>query len=147
MDNQHNPPADGKDAIARIDVRRVDDSRRLATLPRYFGHRLMMFESTVYDFMHQFAPDYRGGFWQFYELSNRGFYMAPDRDSFRFCVNTNGFEGVLSADAAGLTVCLFTYSHLSFQDIRDDLFADHFHRLREFAVQHTEAAEIFAAID
>ncbi len=144
----HDPfSADGNDAVARIDARRVDDSRRLGTLPRYFGHRLMMFESAVYGFMHQFAQDYRGGFWQFYELTNGGFFMAPDRDSFRFSVDTNGYEGVLSANAAGLTVCLFTYSHLSFHDTRDDLFAEHFRRLREFALQHAEAVQIFAAID
>jgi hypothetical protein len=147
MDNHHNHPVDGNDAIARIDARRVDDSRRLATLPRYFGHRLMMFESTVYNFMHRLALDYRGGFWQFYELSNGGFYMAPDRGQYRFCVETNGYEGVLSADAAGITVCLFACSHLSFQDTQGELFAERFHQLREFAVQHAEAAEIFAAID
>jgi hypothetical protein len=62
-------------------------------------------------------------------------------------VDTNGYEGVLSANAAGLTVCLFTYSHLSFHDARDDLFAEHFRRLREFALQHAEAVQIFAAID
>jgi len=73
--------------------------------------------------------------------------MAPDRESFRFCVNTNGYEGLLSADAAGITVCLFACSHLSFYDSRDDLFAERFHQLREFALQHAEAAQILAAID
>ena len=101
MDTQHSKPADGHDANTRIAARRVDDSQRLMALPRYFGHRLMVFEGAVYDFMHRFAQDYRGGFWQFYELSNGGFYMAPDRESFRFCIDSNSYEGVLSADAAG----------------------------------------------
>jgi hypothetical protein len=131
-----------------VTARRVEDSERLATLPRHFGSRLLILEGAVYDFMRQFAPDYRGGFWHFYELSSGGFYMAPEHEgTFRFAVDTNGYQGELSADAAGITACLFAYSHLSFRYPEDGLFGDHFHRLREFASQHTEAVEIFAAID
>jgi hypothetical protein len=144
MDSQHNI-AGNESAVVK--AQRVDDSRRLMALPRYFGDRLMIFEGAVYDFMHRFAPDYRGGFWQFYELSNGGFYMAPDRGAYRFCVETNGYEGELSADAAGITVCLFACSHLSFSDRRGDLFAERFHQLRDFALAHPEAGQIFAAID
>ena len=147
MGTHDSNPTGGDDGSHRITARRVDDSQRLMTLPRYFGHRLMIFESAVYDFMHRLAPDYRGGFWQFYELSNGGFYMAPDRASYRFCVDSNGYEGVLSADAAGIAVCLFTYSHLSFRDTHAGLFGERFHQLREFALDHAEANEIFAAID
>ena len=147
MDTQDNNPADRNDTSPRIEARRVDDSERIRALPRYFGIRMTTFEGAVYDFMHRFAPDYRGGFWQFYELSNGGFYMAPDRESYRFCVDTNGYEGVLSADAAGIAVCLFACSHLSFHDRGSDLFAERFHQLREFALDHPESAEIFAAID
>jgi hypothetical protein len=130
-----------------ITAQRVEDSRREGTLWRYFGVRLMRFEGAVYSFMRRFAADYDGGIWQFVELSNDGFYMVPGGDSFRFLVETNGYDGVLSADAAGITACLFTYSHLSFQDARDNLYADHFYRLREYAAEHDEAGQILAAID
>ena len=146
MDTPHHNPTDD-DTPALIEARLVDDSRRLSMLPHYFGRRMMMFESAVYNFMHRFGPDYRGGFWQFYELGNGGFYMAPDGESFRFQVDTNGYEGVMSADAAGITVCLFACSHLSFYNGGDELFAERFHQLREFVLQHAEADEIFAAID
>ena len=133
---------------ARVVARQVEDPERLMTLPRHFGNRLLILEGTVYDFMRRFAPDYRGGFWHFYELSRGGFYMAPEHEgTFRFSVDTNGYEGEISADAAGITVCLFAYSHLSFRYADDDTFGDYFHRLREFAIQHAEASEIFAAID
>jgi len=82
-----------------------------------------------------------------FELSNGGFYMAPSCDPVEFSVHSNGFEGSLSADAAGITVCLFTFSHLSFQQPSDDVFSRHFYALREFALNHKEAASIFAAID
>ena len=73
--------------------------------------------------------------------------MAPSCDPVEFSVHSNGFEGSLSADAAGITVCLFTFSHLSFQQPSDDVFSRHFYALREFALNHKEAASIFAAID
>jgi len=129
-------------------ARRVEDSERLMTLPHHFGNRLLVFEGTVYDFMRRFAPDYRGAFWHFYELSTGGFYMAPEHEgSFRLSIDTNGYAGEMSADAAGITVCLFAYSHLSFRFADDDRFAAHFHSLREFAIHHAEVSEIFAAID
>jgi Antirestriction protein len=67
--------------------------------------------------------------------------------SVEFSVHTNGFEGSLSADAAGITVCLFAFSHLSFQQPSEDVFSRHFYALREFALDHQEAPGIFAAID
>lgn len=131
-----------------VTARRVEDSERLMTLPRHFGNQLLVLEGAVYDLMRRFAPDYRGGFWHFYDLSTGGFYMAPEHEgTFRFSVDTNGYEGEMSADAAGITVCLFAYSHLSFRYADSDTFGDYFHRLREFASQHAEAPEIFAAID
>lgn len=133
---------------APVVARRVEDSQRLMTLPRLFGNRLLAFEGAVYDFMGRFSPDYRGGFWDFMELSNNGFYMSPEHEgTFRFAVDTNGYQGEMSPDAAGITVCLFAYSHLSFRYSEDDVFTQHFHRLRDFAISHAEASEIFAAID
>ncbi len=147
MDTSQNPSTRADVSPTPIMGERVEDSRREGALSRYFGARLIRFESVVYGFMRQFAPDYDGGIWQFVELSNGGFYMLPEGGTFQFAVETNGYEGVLSADAAGITVCLFAYSHLSFQDQRDDLFADHFYRLREYAIEHAEAGQILAAID
>jgi Antirestriction protein len=140
--------SDTADHRAPVVARRVEDSQRLMTLPRHFGNRLLTFEGAVYDFMRRFSPDYRGGFWDFIDLSNGGFYMTPQHEgTFRFSVDTNGYQGEMSSDAAGITVCLFAYSHLSFRYADDQVFADHFHRLREFAMDHAEAPAIFAAID
>jgi Antirestriction protein len=73
--------------------------------------------------------------------------MAPEHEStFNICVDTNGFEGSMSADAAGITACLFALSHVSFQ-IQHDCIASHFHLLRDFALEHAEASVILAAID
>jgi hypothetical protein len=104
-------------------------------------------EHAVYHFMREFVREYKGAFWEFYELSNGGFYMAPASEPVRFDVHSNGFAETVSADAAGIIVCLFAFSHLSFQRPEQDVFSRHFHKLREFALSHAEAKLILAAID
>ena len=131
----------------KIEAREVANDERLQTLPRHFGRHMLTVESAVYAFMRRLANQYSGGYWAFFELSNGGFYMAPECDTeLSIGVDGNGFEGTMSADAAGITVCLFALSHLSFQ-IADESIAEHFHRLRDFALEHAEASAILAAID
>jgi Antirestriction protein len=120
---------------------------RMRTLPTHFGSRMMILEHSVYEFMCELAVSYKGGLWEFYELSNGGFYMAPVIEEPLNVVSSNGFDDVMSADAAGITACLFAFSHLSFNWPADGVFSDHFHWLREFAMDHAQANLIFAAID
>jgi hypothetical protein len=47
----------------------------------------------------------------------------------------------MSASAAGIMVCLFAFSRLSFQFPRNEVFALHFHRLREFALASSRGVE------
>lgn len=131
---------------AAIQVSRVPTSERLSVLVRHFGRHTLVFESGVYVFAHQLAPAYSGGYWLFHELSNGGFYMSPQGEALRLQVAGNGYEGTLSPDAAGITFCLFAFSHLSFR-FPDPVFMQHFHDLRAFALEHAEAGAILAAID
>jgi Antirestriction protein len=73
--------------------------------------------------------------------------MAPTHESLHVCVRSNGYEGQMTADAVGITVCLFAFSQLAFQYREVESFSRHFHRLRDFALTHAESVEIFAAID
>jgi len=75
--------------------------------------------------------------------------MAPDDDTKFSVTSENGFEGTLSADAIGITTCLYAYSHLSFTDSPDfaDKCAQQYHLLREFMFEHPEAKSILKAID
>ena len=130
---------------AAIQVSRVPTSERLSVLVRHFGRRTLVFESAVYVFAHQLCPTYEGGYWHFHELSNGGFFMSPQTKALELKVQ-NGFEGSLSAEAAGITFCLFAYSHLSFK-FPESLFMQHFHDLRAFVFEHPEAGSILAAID
>lgn len=131
----------------RIEAYRVSEHARIGTLPRHFGRHMMTVECRIYDLLREFSPDYKGAYWHFYELSSGGFYMAPEIETVRMIIASNGFADQMSGDAAGITVCLFAFSHLSFQIPQAEVFARHFHRLRDFAVGHVEAGKIFAAID
>jgi hypothetical protein len=130
-----------------ITASEVSDAKRLEALPKHFANRALTVESYIFRYLHELAPAYRGGFWNFHELSNGGFYMAPVGGPLRIEVLGNGFEGTLSAEAAGITVCLFAYSHLSFRYPEEECFARHFHALREYALSHEEQRAIFQAID
>lgn len=132
--------------IDKVEAWPVPEHARIGTLPRHFGMHMLTVEGRIYDLLSQFCASYDGGIWRFYELSNGGFYMSPPDDSYELIVDGNGFRGRLSADAAGITVCLFAFSHLSFE-YTTDIFSRHYHCLLEYAKDHAEAGLIFAAID
>ena len=131
----------------RVQAREIANDERMQTLPRHFGREMLAVEYAIYAFMRKLARQYTGGYWTFYELSNGGFYMAPECETtFHVSVDGNDFQGTMSADAAGITACLFALSHLSFQ-IPSGTIANHYHQLRDFALEHAEAGAILAAID
>jgi hypothetical protein len=72
--------------------------------------------------------------------------MSPDCESLQLRVDGNGYDGRMSADAAGIVACLFALSHLSFR-IPSEMLSRHFHQLLEFAAEHREASAIIAATD
>ncbi len=95
------------------------------------------------------SRDYYGGYWQMYELDNGGFYMAPDNENPFHVSSMNGYAGELSADAFGITVCLYAYSNLSFSEHAEfaESCAEQYHLLREYMFDHPEVHGILAVID
>ena len=136
---------------AQITVTRglVPEDRRMAVVERLFGvHFPLQIEPVVYGITERMAEDYTGGYWEFYTLSNGGFYMAPSTDVVFHVTCDNMFEGDLSGDALGITACLYAYSHLSFTDGRfRRVCACHYHRLREYTFEHPEVRAILGATD
>ena len=127
----------------------VPEGQRLAITEKLFGaHFPLQLEPVIYGITERMAAGYTGGYWNFYTLTSGGFYMAPAIDR-RFHVTCdNCFQGDLSADALGITACLYAYSHLSFTDgsiARE--YARHYHLLREYMAEHAEVAEIWGATD
>jgi hypothetical protein len=140
-----------------IAKRLVPEAERMAFVDQLFGiSYVLKLEPTVFGIAERLANEYQGGYWNFYELSNGGFYMATrvsDGDDALHVSCENGFEGQLSADALGITACLYAYSHLSFGDGSMDtsrlaqVCADQYHLLRDFMFGHPEVAGILRAID
>ena len=116
-------------------------------LPKHAGKAFLRYEMLAFDIMGKACQDYHGGMWDFFELSNGGFYMAPDSEKcFRLIWEDNWFDGELSADAAGIGVSLMAQSWLSSATHSESL-AGKFHQLRGYAMQHAEASAIFGFID
>jgi hypothetical protein len=128
----------------------LSEAQRGPHAAKLFGIRFpLMVEPYAFDSAGALSEQYDGGYWEFFALSNGGFYMAPtSRNTFRV-VCANGFEGDLSADAFGITACLYAYGLLSFA--ADEKLAEEcarqYHWLREYAGTHAEAAGIWKATD
>lgn len=138
--------------MTKITATRIDnEEQRLEILPAYFGGHFLLVEMAVYDKLQKMAPeDYRGGYWHMYELSNGAMYLAPaiDDRKLRLSVDTNGWSGEVSGDAAGLIACLFVFNALCWAVPNSKKFNDLFYALRDYALDvHPESAEIIAAID
>jgi len=128
----------------------IEDNKRIDHTAKLFGNNFpMVLEPAIYTFAERLSVNYRGGYWNFHELGSDGFYMAPDDREPFLVISDNGFEGIMTADAFGITACLYAYSHLSFTD--DPNLAKscvrQYHLLREFMFDHHEAKTILAATD
>lgn len=127
----------------------VPDERRAGFLPALFGRSLLIIgENAVYGLMERLSPlDYGSGFWDFYEQDGKPLFLAPrSKSRFRITGEITGFQGDVSAEAAGMIATLFAFSHLSFQHQSDHL-SEGYGRLYAYAAAHPEASEIFQAID
>ena len=127
----------------------VPEDQRMEITERFFGiHYPLRLEPVIFGITDRMANQYSGGYWNMSTLSNDGFYMAPAGDEVFHVTCDNMFEGDLSADALGITACLYAYSHLSFSDGRfGRICACHYHRLYEYMVSHPEARAVLGAID
>jgi len=134
-----------------IAVSVVPEDQRLDFLPEFFGPSLMLYgEALVYKWMGRLSPrHYGGGLWQFYTLTNGGYYMAPTQpERLRLSVAGNGFDAFVSADAAGVIATLFALGQLAAtENGAHERFCDLYHALRDYAGGHPEAAFIDRAID
>ncbi|MCW1830367.1 antirestriction protein [Enterobacter asburiae] len=131
----------------------VPDELRVAFWPQHFGGipQWIILEPTVFAWMDRFCAEYSGGIWQFYTLSNGGAFMAPEADgdssepwSLFNAMNGNGAE--MSAEAAGIAVCMMAYSHHACRT-ESDAMTEHYYRLRDYALSHAECNAIMHIID
>lgn len=133
-----------------IQRRELTHEERIDYPAYHFGDTFpFRIEPTVYAIADSLSNDYSGGYWNMYELTNGAFYMAPDEETLFRVSAENGYEGTMTSDAFGITVCLYAYSNLSFTDDEEqaDTCTEQYHLLREYLVEHLEVGAILAAID
>jgi hypothetical protein len=125
----------------------ISGKKRLAFLPKHLNKEYLSFESAVYRTMDNICDNYDGGYWNFYELDNNGFYMAPhSSEPFNIFVHGNGYEGSVSCDAAGIIATTYALNNLAWRTESEEII-DKYYSLKDFAGQHPEFRQIFAAID
>ena len=129
----------------------VPDEQRVDFWPQHFGSipQWIILEPTVFAWMDRFCTDYIGGIWQFYTLNNGGAFMAPEAENsepWTLFNPLNGNGGELSAEAAGIAVCLMTYSHHAMRT-ECDAMTEHYYRLRDYALSQPECSAIMHIID
>ncbi|EMP2221558.1 antirestriction protein [Enterobacter hormaechei] len=129
----------------------VQDEQRISFWTGHFGSipQWIILEPTVFAWMDRFCKDYHGGIWQLYTLSNGGAFMAPEAESDKLWSlfnPLNGNGGELSARAAGIAVCLMTYSHHAMRT-ECDAMTEHYYLLRDYALSLAECSAIIHIID
>ena len=125
----------------------VSHNKRLSFLPKYFGKWMLTAEQDIYTLLSSFCKAYTGAYWNFYELNNGGFYLAPDIEGeLQFFIDSNGYKGALSADAAGIVVTIYALNRLCYMTKSEESIKN-YNLLLDFADEHRETVGIFRAID
>jgi hypothetical protein len=125
----------------------IEENDRLNFLPKHVKKNYIQFENILYYLTKSMCHKYTGGYWNFYELSNDGFFLALASDEkFEVYVDGNGFNGFVSSEALGIIVTLFSINGILGQKDNDYLI-DKFYALRDFALDHEESDLILLAID
>ena len=140
-------PKQTVDDSVRITASVVPGERRIDFLPQHFDERAMIkFEMSVYDWMGRLCPTYRGGFWNYVELSNGGAFLYPSGvETFEIKVDGNGFSGTVRAEVAGIIATAFALNNMLWRGW--DSLAEKYEQLLEFIGEHAESATIRRALD
>lgn len=132
----------------------VQEDQRWQFLPMVFGNAMLRAEALLFSYAESMSPDdYKYGSWNYYKIGNCSGYAAPARpERFRVCVFSNGFDGTMSNDAAGIVFTLFVLGQLAQEAVRYndelmDMLVDHYDELRAYAMEHAEAQAISGALD
>lgn len=130
-----------------ITATKVADEDRLNFWLRHVGMaKMLAFERHVYCWMRRLCPYYDGGYWEFYDLSNGGFYITPaDERKIWLTWPGNYFDDEMSGDAAGIVATLYALNDFA-QQI-SPAFGEKHRQLYDYIESHPEAQAIYAAID
>lgn len=137
--------------VQTIVAKLVPDDVRHQFLPKYYRSAFMWAESLTYEYASRFIAGYSGGYWEFFELSNGAFFMAPSgEDLLRLVVTDNYTDVEVSPEAAGIVVTLYTLNYLMHARVRaaeKERFIELYCKLLDYVLDHKDGAAIRKAID
>jgi hypothetical protein len=138
----------------------VGSADRLKFFPKHVGTRLLMVaEASICAAMRSICVEYEGGMWDFFELSNGGFFICPQikpqhpSGELHIMVTSNFADLWLTPEAAGIVATLFGLGSLYHArgHLRDNesvrLISEKRESLIAYVSQHGERERIYAAID
>jgi hypothetical protein len=134
---------------SRVHAIPVSDENRIHFWPQHFGTvpQWITLEPRIFGWLDRLCAEYSGGIWQFYTLSNGGVFMAPDCENRWSLFNEfNGNSADMGCEAAGIVACLLAYSHHACRT-ECGAMTEHYYRLRDYALNHTECSAIMRIID
>jgi len=129
----------------------VPEDQRVAVATSLFGVWLdLKLEPAIWQISERLARNYdQAAFFNWYILSNSGFYMAPDEEEVFEVSSENYCSGTfLSADALGIVSSLYAFSHFSHSGDWEfpKTCAQHFQLLLHYALRHREWVAIERAL-
>ncbi|MEX6120360.1 antirestriction protein [Providencia hangzhouensis] len=133
---QESNERNGKDETVITAIEVTKPQARLDFLFSKLRDKCIAFENAIFNWMDRNALAYNGGFWDFFKLSNGGFYMQPPKGY--MITSPNGFMDDVTAQEAGIIVTLMMLSHFSFvtyekgQQEDCERISAYFHQLRDF---------------
>lgn len=141
-------PANGSEF--ELSVTQVPDEQHIRFWPQHFGTipQWITLEPRIFAGWTASVMS-TAGYLVLYTLSNGGAFMAPDADGddkWHLLNGMNGNGAEMSAEAAGIAVCLIEYSHHACLT-ECDAMTEHYYRLRDYALQHPESSAIMRIID
>lgn len=136
-------PMDGLLIVATLVT---DQNDRIRCLPDIAGIRSTLLESAIHERLRIRFDQHISDHWDYFSLSNGGFYMAPQSDA-PFSLTFDGeFQHEVSANTAGLIACATAYQALAFVK-GGGCFAKAYYQLSDFIFQHHDAGLIRAALN
>lgn len=138
--------ARGKDGF-HVVANKVGDTDRTGFLFAKTTDEFMHYENAVYALASNFSACYEGGLWDFYELSNGGFYMEPNVPYALEVTSTlNNWTGGMTPDAYGIGITFLALA-VTLERTGNPDFALRMRQLKEYACFHPAASDILSFID
>lgn len=86
----------------------VAETDKINAIPAFLHPYFIEIEARTCDFLRTHSDEYTGGSWNYYTLSNGGFFMAPCSHKFyTVSIPANYFDAKVDAEAAGLISFLY----------------------------------------